>query len=305
MSWQQDLRALDAELAEKRITAAEYRSRRDDLLASVSGGMPPTSAGLPFPQQVEAPVQGPAVPAGGPEVWTPVTPIPGAGTQEYTPPTTELFSARLTKNTSRKHAATVTVVVVLLIVGLGVGWWFGFRVPPTTAAGQPTTQAVTAPTAVQLSDLPPLPGKPDANSGNYAVDQAVTKGLLEARASTLLKDDHAGQIVYSGSAMGDLSYGVFVINTDTAEQADKMAADLVAYQKPNGLTPTDKPGLPPSVHTLQLMSATLAQCVAIYPSTHAVVIASASQRTGKLDEATIVAGIRDVMAVVMARVPLS
>jgi hypothetical protein len=201
----------------------------------------------------------------------------------------------------------VTIVVVLLIVGLGLGWWFGFRMPATTAGGQPTTTTASAaaPTAVQLSDLPPLPGKPDTNSGSYTVDQAAAKGLLEARAATLLTGDRAGKIVYSGSTMGDLSYGVFVINTDTAEQADKMAGDLVAFQKPNGLTPTDKPGLPPSVHTLQLMSAQIAQCVAIYPSTHAVVIASASQRTGKLDEATITAGIRDVMAVVMARVPLS
>jgi hypothetical protein len=306
MSWQQDLRALDAELAEKRITPAEYRSRRDDLLASVSGGMPPTNAGLPFPQQVEATVHKPAIPVSGPEVWTPVTPIPGAGPQQYAPPSAEMFNARLTKRTNRKHALTVTVVVVLLIVGLGVGWWFGFRMPTTTAGGQPAaTSSTAAPTAVQLSDLPPLPGKPDANSGSYTVDQAAAKGLLEARAATLLTGDKAGKIVYSGSTMGNLSYGVFVINTDTAEQADKMAGDLVAYQKPNGLTPTDKPGLPPSVHTLQLMSSTIAQCVAIYPSTHAVVIASASQHTGKLDEATITAGIRDVMAVVMARVPLS
>ncbi|MFC0429451.1 hypothetical protein [Kutzneria buriramensis] len=298
MSWQKDLRSLDAELAEKRITPAEYRSRRDDLLASVSGGMPPTSPGLPFPQHVEPSVN-------GAEMWTAVTPMPTGSPQEYGPPP-ELFNTRMTRRTNRKHAVTVTVVVVLLVVGLGVGWWFGFRVPTTTSAGgQPAASGGAAVTAVQLSDLPPLPGKADANNGDYTVDQAAAKGLIEARARTLLAGDQAGKVVFSGSTMGDLTYVVYVINTDTAEQAAKIAADLVAYQKANALTPTDKPGLPPSVSTLQLMTANLAQCVAIYPSTHAVVIASASQRTGQLSEATITAGIRDVMAVVMARVPLS
>jgi hypothetical protein len=302
MSWQKDLRSLDAELAEKRITPAEYRSRRDDLLASVSGGMPPTSPGLPYQQQVEG--HGPAGAAPGAEMWTAVTPMPTTP-QEYGP-LPEMFNVRMTRRTNRKHALTVTTVVVLLVVGLGVGWWFGFRVPTTTsAAAQPTASSGVAATAVQLSDLPPLPGKADANNGNYTVDEAAAKGLLVGRSAALLKGDQAGKVVFSGSTMGDLQYGVFVINTDTAEQADKLAKDLVAFQKPNGLTPTDKPGLPPSVSTLQLMSANLAQCVAIYPSTHAVVIASATQRTGKLAEATITAGIRDVMAVVMARVPLS
>jgi hypothetical protein len=301
MSWQKDLRSLDAELAEKKITPAEYRSRRDDLLASVSGGMPPTSPGLPYPQQVTG--QGPGGEAPR-EMWTPVTPMPTGTPQEYGP-LPEMFNVRMTRRTNRKHALTVTIVVVLLVVGLGVGWWFGFRVPTTTsAAGQPAASSGAPATAVQLSDLPPLPGKADANNGNYTVDEASAKGLIEARAKTLLTGDHAGKVVFSGSTMGDLTYVVYVINTDTAEQAAKIAADLVAYQKANGLTPTDKPGLPPSVSTLQLMSANLAQCVAVYPSTHAVVIASASQRTGQLSEATITSGIRDVMAVVMARVPL-
>lgn len=298
MSWQKDLRSLDAELAEKRITPAEYRSRRDDLLASVSGGMPPTSPGLPFPQQIETPMGQP----NRQEMWTPVTPMPGGDPQEYRQ-LPQPFNDRA-RRTNRKQALTVTIVVVLMIVGLGLGWWFGLRLPATTTGGQPTTSAVAA-TAVQLSDLPPLPGQADPNNGSYTADQAVAKKLLDASAAKMLNGDQAGKIVFSGSTAGDLTYGVFVINTDTSEQADKIMADLVAYQKSNRLTPTDKAGLPPSVSTFQLVSPKLAQCVAIYRSTRAVVIASAGQGAGTPAEATVTAGIRDVMAAVMARVPLS
>ncbi len=48
MSWQDDLRQLDSALAEGRISADDYRRRRDELLASASTAQPPNPFGQPF-----------------------------------------------------------------------------------------------------------------------------------------------------------------------------------------------------------------------------------------------------------------
>ncbi|GAA3431663.1 hypothetical protein [Kutzneria kofuensis] len=70
MTWQEELRALDAELADKGITPAEYRRRRDNLLAAASGGFPPAGQVAPQrpvsahpdqPAQPTPPVQQPPV----------------------------------------------------------------------------------------------------------------------------------------------------------------------------------------------------------------------------------------------------
>lgn len=82
MTWQEELRALDAELADKAVTPAEYRRRRDNLLAAASGGFPP--AGQVAPQRPAPPTPPQGQPAldqpgqagpqnGGP----PVQPMPG------------------------------------------------------------------------------------------------------------------------------------------------------------------------------------------------------------------------------------
>ncbi|MFC0546449.1 hypothetical protein [Kutzneria chonburiensis] len=78
MTWQEELRALDAELADKGITPAEYRRRRDNLLAAASGGFPP--AGQVAPQRPEPPAQ-PQIPHVQPPpspIQQPLPPIPTA-----------------------------------------------------------------------------------------------------------------------------------------------------------------------------------------------------------------------------------
>src|SRR5947209_516088 len=83
VTWQEELRALDAELADKGITPAEYRRRRDNLLAAASGGFPPASQVAPQrpkPSQPQIPhVQPPPSP-----IQQPLPPIPGQ--QPVTPP---------------------------------------------------------------------------------------------------------------------------------------------------------------------------------------------------------------------------
>ncbi|MFI9380956.1 hypothetical protein [Kutzneria sp. NPDC052558] len=61
MTWQEELRALDAQLADKGITPAEYRRQRDNLLAAASGGFPP--AGQVAPQRPAQPTPPQGLPA--------------------------------------------------------------------------------------------------------------------------------------------------------------------------------------------------------------------------------------------------
>lgn len=80
MTWQEELRALDAELADKGITPAEYRRRRDNLLAAASGGFPP--AGQVAPQRPAPPTPPQGQPAQGqPAPEQPPHPEPGQPNQ--------------------------------------------------------------------------------------------------------------------------------------------------------------------------------------------------------------------------------
>lgn len=76
MTWQEELRALDAQLAEKQITSSEYRRRRDNLLAAASGGFPPVGQVAP---------QRPAPPAMPPSQH-PVPPAPPVPQSPQAPP---------------------------------------------------------------------------------------------------------------------------------------------------------------------------------------------------------------------------
>ncbi|MDU0293448.1 hypothetical protein [Saccharothrix longispora] len=81
MSWQEDLAELDRTLAEGRISADEYRRRRDELLAAATSSGAVGSTGTPpAPQQAQSgpfapPVRWDAVP---PRPQTPQTPNPDA-----------------------------------------------------------------------------------------------------------------------------------------------------------------------------------------------------------------------------------
>ncbi|MEU5691040.1 hypothetical protein [Actinosynnema sp. NPDC020468] len=69
MPWQEDLAELDKTLAEGRISADEYRRRRDEILASATNAQPPAQQQNPFgqPFRWEAARPQEAQPAGNPE----------------------------------------------------------------------------------------------------------------------------------------------------------------------------------------------------------------------------------------------
>lgn len=167
MTWQEELRALDAQLAEKQITSSEYRRRRDNLLAAASGGFPPVGQvapqrpappamptsqhpvppAPPAPQPSQAPplpvqpvVQEPPVSATETTVvtppWSAVTELPAYqpldGQQAPAPqyvsrPPVDEDIFNARMTRKKSRAALLVVVVVVALLLLAGGWWFGVR----------------------------------------------------------------------------------------------------------------------------------------------------------------------------------
>ena len=310
MSWQEELRALDAELAEKRIAPAEYRRRRDNLLAAASGGLPPATG--PFPQQgadhqqqqMYPQQQQQAVPP-----WSPVTELPmyqpladqQPPAPQYQPRPTldeEIFNVRMTKPARRSRAALLLVVVVVAVLLLAGGWWFGVKPMMDSASTPPVTSAL------HLDDLPTLPGTVRLDRAELSVFEGQNRGLFDSRESDFLNNDKVSQVTFTGSADGKLNYVVYAFVTDSAAGGTKVAADLLAYQKLGGLTAADQVGLPDGVKVVKLVSGDQVQYRAIYSSgVNAVLIAAAQARPA--DESTVATALHDVTSSVLAKAPAS
>ncbi|KAA9166781.1 hypothetical protein FPZ12_000800 [Amycolatopsis acidicola] len=83
MSWQDELRRLDAELASGKISLHQHRKQRDELLAAASGGMSPS----PVPAPVNQPRQWQVtVPAPQPQQWQATVPAPESQQWQATAP---------------------------------------------------------------------------------------------------------------------------------------------------------------------------------------------------------------------------
>ncbi|MBV9847868.1 MAG: hypothetical protein JOZ47_22780 [Kutzneria sp.] len=332
MSWQDELRSLDAELAEKRISPVEYRRRRDDLLAAASGRMP-MSTTAPFPQRVAPGSQEPtgqASPQGIQAVppWTPANQTQQYPAPQYPAPPGmdgDLMNIMVARTRRSKVGLVVALICVLVVAGLGAaGWWFGFgsrNAANTTAANTPpasttpanTTAATSSPAAssptnsanlrmIGLKDLPPLPGIPDAQNGEFTVADAAAKGLFDTRATALLNANKADRVVVSSTKNNGLGYAVIAVDVGTAPQADKAMHDLVDYQGPNGLMPTNLAGLPASVQIMKLVAPNQTQYMAIYASGRTVLIAAVTQ-PGKGSEPAVSVALHDLMTSLLAMVP--
>jgi hypothetical protein len=325
VTWQEDLRTLDAELAEKQITPAEYRRRRDNLLASASGGFPPVghvAPQRPAPPGDQSPPMFDAEATAVMPPWSAVTELPmyqplgdqQAPAPQYPPRPPvdeEIFSARLTKQ-RQSRAALLVVVVVVAVLLLAGGWWFGIRphLQPNAAAGGGTASSSAPPTSTQSTgpqqlsnkDLPLLPGLTSAKSGDYSVQQAQDKGVFDKGTASFLAGEDIRQVAYRNATDGTLIYDVYAFDTDGAQQADKVVKDLTAQLRRNGMAVADSPDNPPSATTLKLLNATLTQYSVLYRSGDSAILATVT-KGGKGGEPAVQSGMRDVMARLLARIP--
>jgi hypothetical protein len=89
MSWQEELRRLDAELAEGRIEPADHRKQRDELLAQASGST--------VPSPVPSPLRRPG------DAWRSANPASHPAPAQYVPPPQRMESPRPAVPHQRPH----------------------------------------------------------------------------------------------------------------------------------------------------------------------------------------------------------
>jgi hypothetical protein len=213
LSWQQELRWLDGELAAGRISSDEYHVRRDTLLSSVL--TPVHTTGQSETTQVI-----PAVP-GHPD-WHDPPPQPAAWTGQQTATKKPLLIAG----------------AVMLIVMLGVVSFLAFGQGNDDQAG-PATSAPPTTTATQRQkdnlEIAKLPGTAGEKPEFKTFADVAKAGLLTDRENAVYQAANAGRcrLVTSGLPDGVTALVLTVETTD----AKTATASLVRLQSDFGMKP--------------------------------------------------------------------
>jgi hypothetical protein len=215
LSWQQELRWLDGELAVGRISSDEYHARRDTLLSSVL--QPVHTTGQSETTQV--------IPA-----------VPGHPDWHDAPPQPAAWTGRQPAGVARKPlliAAAITLVVALgvasfLIFGQGDGAQAG----PATSAPQASTGAQRQKDDLEIARLPGTAGeKPEFKT--FA--DVAKAGLLTDRENTVYQAANAGRCRLVTSGLPD-GVTALVLTVETSDAKTATAA-LVRLQGDFGMKP--------------------------------------------------------------------
>lgn len=285
MDWQDELRTLDSRLTEGKISQAEYRKLRDQVLAEASSGGPaprpvgpehhdrvhiPSSAAdeepsgemtqvisgeqavdemhTPEPGQVQTAPPPPVGPdadktmiVGAQDATMPKNsyqapvrsaapaPLPWEtpGHASPAPPVqgNEVFSqARKESSGKRAVLGALGVLVVLALIAAGI-WFFALRndSQPTQASGPTTTSTVVPQDTDPGSQIPALPGVPNANDGTMATDKAVQLKIIAPAEAGLLKKQGIDQLVFRGSTGEATGYSLIAVRgTDVRKTSDAL-----------------------------------------------------------------------------------
>ncbi|GAA0612110.1 hypothetical protein GCM10010174_32050 [Kutzneria viridogrisea] len=307
MTWQSELRELDAALREQRISPADYRRRRDHLLAEASGGMPP-GPNTPVMRPADQPGQSEVVPPWSPLApqpqpaqqpqqpapsQQPILPMPGTPYQSQPSLDADVFSVRATRP---RRSGRGLVLVVVVVLGLGVGWWFGFGpgtgggTSPTESAGVPTNAVVAQ--AVTVDKLPQLPGTARADKGKLSLDDGVQKGLFTSAQADLLAKNSVTDAVFTGSGDQKTFYLVFAFNSSDQARAEALLNDLLDFQKLGGFTPAQVSEVPKGVSVVRSVTGQGAQFRALYRSGRSVLVIAAAQ-AAPADEQAVASAVQD------------
>lgn len=257
MSWQDELRRLDAELASGKISLHQHRKQRDELLATVSGGFRP--APPPTQPPTELPTQPPAQQA---QLVThavlPDAPLPGLAPAPHHAghvpplPTTPVRPSR--RGPTWLFVSLGLFLVLAMIVG--ATWFLGAggttdetsdgRANTTTAPGAGNTAPRTGATAVPMDNrMPALPGTPDVNNSTVSVAKGVELGLYPAQAADTFLRNGVQQVVYRGSSQGDDNYFVLALQAGDPAKAKVIVDYLYRGALSGGFTPV--PSVPSTV----------------------------------------------------------
>lgn len=307
MSWQDELRELDDELAEGLISATEYRRRSEDLIAAASAS-PAKPAALPgakvsgaAPERVEPDNPAPhprepacdesaatrAPPADPPEPSFHPVPAPagspdGRGvTTAQRDPVADAFAPPVTPRRGGPRRRWFAVGAALVVLVAATVWYVGFRFP----ASDPGTPAAANAAPVTVSDglaakLPRLPGRPVSSDHTIGVGKLAGLGLGSGSTAGSLRAHGVSQALYLSSVSEGDGYLVVAIPNHSRVDARRVTGDVLATQHRRGLAGSDRMGLPTTVSVLARVGDTDTVLRAVYTSGKRTVVVGATGTDG-------------------------
>ncbi|HJQ46019.1 MAG TPA: hypothetical protein VJ870_06810 [Amycolatopsis sp.] len=237
MSWQDELRRLDAALAEGRITLHEHRRQREELLAAASGGLTPSPVAAPLagPQSVNPAHRPPPQPEPKPSAsaallasdrptsapspadqratermpYPPITETPTVVTRAIGPlpglvpprrPTVPpLPTVPVRKPAKKPTWLFVTVGVVLVLAMIIAATVLLKASDDTTGTAAPAQVAPADALEMAAAKVPTLPGAANPGNATMPLDQAVGLQLISQADANLMKSAGASQVIFRGS----------------------------------------------------------------------------------------------------------
>lgn len=281
MTWQDDLRELDRELAAGSISHGEHRRRSEDVLAEASGAPPlaapePASTGTPDPGPIpggDAASRAKALVTTGRRTTAPspadvsetrVLPVvdPGAAPFPSAPvaaPPPGPFPSEAGDRSGPTWIAISLAVLLALGAVIGGAWWLGQgrSTAPTIVAGEtagvpPTpTEAddgdgdgggrSTTPEPALADRLPLLPGEPGGDDSTLSVDTGVELGLYPPRSADILRGHGVREVVHRSSTDGKHGYFLLAIPTPGPGEATAVVARMRELTLGAGFEPVPGP----------------------------------------------------------------
>ncbi|EME59949.1 hypothetical protein [Amycolatopsis decaplanina] len=223
MSWQDELRLLDVELAAGRIGHAEHRRKRDELLAEASGGTMPSPVPSPLRRPggewhsanpAARPVEPPTVTVQQPQPYQQIQPVHTPPPVVVEQPEKKTAIPRIADHkTTAPSPADINPTVYL-------------RAEPPPVKDRPSTREMNRP-------LPPLAPEPGPRHHAPAEDYAV---VGERKPTWLFIG--AGVLVVLALIIGGT---LWLGSSRSSNVAEQPPAPSVA-QPPEGLAPSGRPG---------------------------------------------------------------
>lgn len=326
MSWQDDLRWLDAELAGGRISAEEHRRRSEDLLAAASSASARSATTRPHPvepakpkhpavqqpgQRQSRPRPGPAskqTPPAGPPVSQGDRSEPAHFGAPQPDPVSELFalpekspgSGRIIKR------VLVTLSVVVVLAGVAVVSFLFHRQPPeTTPAGVPPMSSLPVAVPAGLADkLRHLPGQPVTGAdGVVSVAAALRTGFYsQQQADTLAREGIPEVLLLASSTTDGENFAVVVIPQHSQEDATRTTAALVNSHHNVAFHDSANIGLPAGVTVLNGANPDGTFIRVLYTSGSNTVVIGASTRN---DPSSLTSHFQQLTQMVLGTLPTS
>ncbi|TNC27354.1 hypothetical protein [Amycolatopsis alkalitolerans] len=263
MTWQEDLRRLDVQLAGGEISLREHRKQREELLAAASGGFasspvaattepvpvdePPvsrsaallatdrqTTAPSPADERATESMRYPTIHEAPTIVTRALGPLP-----DLTPPRSRRQVPPLpthpVRRTGRKPTWAILALGVVLVLAMIIGatLFFSSRNEPDAPGSAVTgpAQTLSPSDAIERAEakLPTLPGAANPENATLSIDKALELHLVTQADADLMRAAGASEIIYRASsdpANSPNGAMLLVVPASSAAQATKLADAL-------------------------------------------------------------------------------